>query len=135
MKKFHNDRNNERGGAPIKVLFVFLVLALSLNAGINYVPVAYDGASFRQEMDTAVVKGLAASGSMKPLEVVKASIQRASFDYNVPTDALVDIKPVNNVVEANISYTRPVSLLPFGLYTYNYNFHHHARPVGYLLKN
>ena len=134
MKKFHSDTNTERGSASMKVLLVFLLLALAGNAGINYVPVAYDGASFRQEMDTAVVKGLAASGTMKPLEVVQASIKRASFDYNVPPDALVEIKPVNNVVEAHISYTRPVSILPFGLYTYKYNFNHHAKPIGYLLK-
>lgn len=135
MKKFDNDRNTERGSATIKFLLIFLVLALAGNAGINYVPVAYDGASFRQEMDTAVVKGLAASGSMKPLEVVQASIKRASFDYNVPTDAFIDIKPVNGVVQARVAYVRPVSMLPFGLYTYKYNFDHEARPVGYLLKN
>ena len=134
MKQFHNNRDNERGGAPIKVLLVFLVLALAGNAGMNYIPVAYDGASFRQEMDTAVVKGLAAAGSMKPMDIVQSSVKRAASDYNVPADALVEIKPVNNVVEAHVSFTRPVSILPFGLYTYKYNFNHHARPVGYLLK-
>lgn len=134
MKKFTNKRSSERGGAAVKFLLVFLVLALLANAGINYIPVAYEGASFKQEMDTAVVKGLGASGSMKPLEVVTASIRRASHDYNVPADALVDIKPVNGVVEARVVYSREVSILPFGLYRYKYNFDHHARPVGYLLK-
>lgn len=135
MKTLAKDRSSERGGAAVKFLLTFLVLALGANAGFNYVPVAYDGASFRQEMDTAVVKGLGASGRMQPVEVVTASIKKASFDYNVPSDAFVEIKPVNGVVEAHVVYTRDVNMLPFGLYKYKYNFDHHARPVGYLLKN
>lgn len=134
MKKLANDRSSERGAAAVKFLMIFLVLVLVANAGFNYVPVAYEGASFRQEMDTAVVKGLGASGRIKPLEVVTASIRRASSDYNLPEDAFIEIKPVNGVVEAHVVYTREVNMLPFGLYKYNYNFDHHARPVGYLLK-
>ncbi|HEX6125177.1 MAG TPA: hypothetical protein VFZ23_07365 [Pyrinomonadaceae bacterium] len=134
MKKFKNDRHSERGAATVKFLLVFLILGLTANAGFNYVPVAYEGASFRQEMDTAVVKALAASGRIKPLEVVQASIKKASHEYNLPEDAYVDIKPVNGVVEAHVSYTRPVNMLPFGIYKYEYNFDHTARPVGYLLK-
>ena len=53
---------------------VLVVLVLIANAGYNYIPVAYAGANFKQEMDTAVVKGLAASGQMKPLDMVKSSI-------------------------------------------------------------
>jgi len=134
MKKLINDRSSERGAAAIKFLLIFLVLTLVANAGFNYVPVAYEGASFRQEMDSAVVKGLAASGRIKPLEVVAATIKRASNDYNLPEDTFVEIKPVNGVVEAHVVYTREVNMLPFGLYKYEYNFDHHARPVGYLLK-
>ncbi len=134
MKKLINDRSSERGAAAVKFLLIFLVLALVANAGINYIPVAYEGASFRQEMDSAVVKGLAASGRIKPLDVVTATIRRASNDYNLPEDAFVEIKPVNGVVEAHVVYTREVSILPFGLYRHQYNFEHHARPVGYLLK-
>ena len=134
MKKFTNERSSERGGAAVKFLLIFLVLALAGNAGWNYVPVAYEGASFRQEMDTAVVKGLGASGRIQPLEVVTASITRARKDYNLPEDAYIEVKPVNGVVEAHVVYSREVSMLPFGLYKYQYNFDHHARPVGYLLK-
>ena len=134
MKKLANDRSSERGGAAVKFLLIFLVLAVLANAGYNYVPVAYEGASFRQEMDTAVVKGLGASGRIQPLEVVTSSIKRASNDYNLPEDTFIEIKPVNGVVEAHVVYTREVNMLPFGLYKYNYNFVHHARPVGYLLK-
>src|SRR6476620_4473308 len=93
MTNRHSDRTSERGSAGIKVLLIFLVLFLAGNALYNYIPVAYDGANFRQEMDTAVVKGLAASGQMRPLDVVKASVAKAASQNNVPADAVIEIKP------------------------------------------
>ena len=134
MKKLNKDRSSERGSAGLKFLLILVVIALIGNALMNYVPVAYDGASFKQEMDTAIVKGLAASGQIKPLDAVRSSIKKAQFDYNVPTDAYIDIKPVNGVVEARVAYTRQVSMLPFGLYNYSYNFDYLAVPHGYLMK-
>lgn len=134
MKTSNKERNSEQGSATIKLLMVFLVLALVANAGINYVPVAYQGASFKQEMDTAVVKGLGASGRIKPMEAVTASIKKASFDYGIPEDAFVEIKPVNGVIEAHVAYSQQVNMLPFGLYKHNYNFDYVAKPTGYLLK-
>ncbi len=135
MKTTSNDRRSERGSATIKFALVFVAIALVAHAGWNYVPIAYEGASFRQEMDSAVVKGLAATGRIKPLEVVQASIRKASNDYNIPEDAYVDVKPVSGVIEAHVAYTRRVNMLPFGIYKYDYNFEYVARPVGYLLKN
>lgn len=134
MQNSNIDRSSERGAAAVKFLVVFLVLAFAANAGLNYVPVAYNGASFKQEMDTAVVKALGASGRIKPLEVVQASIQKASVDHSIPDDAYIEIMPVNGVIEAHVSYTQTVNMLPFGLYKYDYNFDHVARPQGYLLK-
>ena len=134
MKKLKSDRCSEKGSAGVKFLLVFLVLALAANAGLNYVPIAYQGASFKQEMDTAVVKGLGASGRIQPMEAVTASIKKASFDYEIPADAFVEIKPVRGVVEARVAYSRQVDILPFGLYKYNYNFDYVAKPTGYLLK-
>ena len=135
MKKLNSsDRSSERGSAGVKFMFVFLVIVLVGNAGINYIPVAYQGASFRQEMDTAVVKGIGVSGRINPLEAVKASIKKASMDYEIPDDAVVEIRPVSGVVEAHVAYQRQVNMLPFGLYKYDYDFDYTAKPVGYLLK-
>ena len=134
MKKLYLERPSERGGAAVKFLIVGAVLVLIANAGFNYVPIAYEGASFRQEMDTAVVKGLAAPGQLKPVDVVKAHIQKAARDYEVPNDAVVEIKPAGNVVQAHVVYSKEVNMLPFGLYRYNYEFNHTASPVGYLTK-
>jgi hypothetical protein len=135
MKNPSNYRNSERGGAGVKALLVFVVLALIGNAGIQYIPIAYNGANFKQEMDTAVVKGLAASGRMKPLEVVQASVNKAAADNNIPADAIIEIKPTQGgVVTAHVAYTQDVGILPFGLYKYKYDFNYHATPTGYLLK-
>ena len=134
MKKLNNEPASERGSTAIKFTIVIVILALAAHAGANYIPVAYEGASFKQEMDTAVVKGLGASGRIKPLESVQASIQKATLDYAIPDDAYVDVKPVEGVVQAHVAYTRTVNILPFGLYKYDYNFDYVARPQGYLLK-
>jgi hypothetical protein len=134
MKNPDLSRTGERGSAGPKVLLVFVVLILAAHAGYQFIPVAYQAASFKQEMETAVVKGLAAPGQTKPTEVVAATIRRAASDYDVPPDAVIDIRPVGGVVQAHVSFTKTVPILPFGLYKYEYRFDHTARPVGYLLK-
>ena len=134
MKNLENNRTSERGGAGVKFLLVGVVLVLCANAGYNYIPIAYEGANLRQEMDTAVVKGLAASGQMKPMDVVKASIQRAVQDSHVPADAVIEIKPAGNVIQAQVVYSKQISMLPFGIYKYRYDFNYVAIPKGYLLK-
>lgn len=134
MKHLENNRTSERGGAGVKFLLIGLALALCGNAGYNYIPVAYEGANLRQEMDTAVVKGLATSGQLKPMEVVKASIQKAIQDNHVPADAIIEIKPAGAVIQAHVVYSKQVSILPFGMYKYKYNFNYVATPTGYLLK-
>ena len=135
MKKLNSNRSSERGSATWKFILVFTVILLAGHAGWNYLPVAYQGASFRQEMDTAVVKGLGASGRIKPMDAVTASIKMASREYEIPEDAFVEIKPVKGVVEAHVAYQREVNMLPFGLYKYDYDFDYVARPTGYLLKD
>ena len=130
-----NYQSSERGGAGVKFLAVLVVLVLFANAGYNYIPIAYEAANLRQEMDTAVVKGLAASGQMKPLEVVRASIEKAIRENNVPPDAFVEIKPAGSVVQAHVVYTKQVQMLPFGLYKYRYDFNYRATPSGYLMKD
>ncbi|HBR56031.1 MAG TPA: hypothetical protein DEA22_00930 [Blastocatellia bacterium] len=134
MKNSGFTPHSEKGSAGAKFLVIFVALILAANAGYNYVPVAYEGANFKQEMDTAVVKGLAASGQMKPLEVVKASINRALGENNIPHDAVIEIKPTGSFIQARVVYSKPVAMLPFGLYTYRYDFDHTAAPSGYLTK-
>jgi hypothetical protein len=135
MKSLYTNRPSERGGAAAKFLIVAVVLVLIAHAGINYIPVAYNGAGFRQEMDTAVVKGLGAPGQVNPAMVVKAHIQRAAGDYDVPTDAVMEIKADPKGIQAHVAYTKSVNILPFGIYKHNYKFDYVATPAGYLTKD
>ncbi|HLA95760.1 MAG TPA: hypothetical protein VK612_08570 [Pyrinomonadaceae bacterium] len=135
MKNLKQNRDSERGSAGVKFLMIFFVLVLAAHAGYNYIPVAYQGASLRQEMDTAVVKGLAASGRLKPAEVVAAHIQKAIVDNNIPSDAVIEIIPLSSVIQARVTYQKKVNMLPFGIYKYNYDFNYTAAPQGYLLKD
>jgi hypothetical protein len=135
MKSISKARASERGGAGVKFLLVFVALILIANAGYNYVPIAYAGESFKQEMQTAVVNGLAVPGRINPVDMVKMRLQKAANDNNLPPDAVIDVKMASNTLQAHATYTQPVHILPFGVYTYNYQFDYTAIPVGYLLKD
>lgn len=128
-------RNGERGEAGAKLLIVLTVLILIGYAGINYVPVAYSGESFKQDMQTAVVQGLAApSKAGKPTDFVKDKIIRAIAANDVPNDAYVEVKQNGKNLQARVYYTKTVNILPFGMYKYDYVFDHTATPTGFLLK-
>jgi hypothetical protein len=129
------DRSSERGSAATKFLAVVAVLMLAANAGFNYVPVAYEGENFKQEMQTAVVNGLAMPASVRPLESVKARLERAASDNDLPKDMVLDVKQTGAMITAHASYSKKISLLPFGIYTYDYQFDHTATPTGYLMKD
>jgi hypothetical protein len=113
---------------------VIAVLLLAAHAGFNYVPVAYEGENFKQEMQTAVVNGLALPPSVKPIDNITARIKKAAKDNDVPADAVMEIKPVGNIVQARVVYSKQVGLLPFGMYNYTYEFDYTAKPAGFLMK-
>lgn len=128
-------RQNERGSARIKFFSVLLFLFLLGNAAFNYIPVAYQGENFKQEMQTAVVQGASLPGrDMTPADTVKAKLIRAAKDNNLPP-AVIDVKQPNNVVTAHVTYSKEVSIIPFGIYNYRYEFDHTATPTGFLMKN
>lgn len=129
------DRHNERGGAGVKLVIILTVLFLAAHGGYNYIPVAYSAESFKSEMYTAVVQGLAVPGRMSPVDSVKIRIQRAAVANEIPDDAVFEVKMVNKVVQAHVAYTKKVNILPLGLYSYDYHFDHTATPTGFLLKN
>ncbi|MEP6787024.1 MAG: hypothetical protein ABJB40_01235 [Acidobacteriota bacterium] len=127
-------RDLERGSAGVKFVIVLLGLFLVGNAGYHYVPVAYEAESMRTDMQTAVVQGLALPGKISIVDNVKGRIQKAAQQNDVPTDVLIDVKQNGNVVTAHVAYTKQISMLPFGMYKYNYQFDHTATPTGFLLK-
>ncbi len=130
-----NNKKSERGGASVKMAAVLAVLFLIGHAGYHYVPVAYEGQSFKQDMQTAVVQGMAVPAGITPLEMVRGKIQKAIANNDIPANALVEVKPTKESISARVAYSKQVPILPFGLWTYNYQFDHTATPTGFLLKN
>lgn len=135
MKKAVNEYNSERGGAGVKFLIIVLVLGAAINAGINYIPVAYSAQTFKQEMDTSVVQAMAVPPQVKPVDMVKNRIAKAAQTENLPPETFIDVRQTGNVVQARAVYTQKVSILPFGIYDYAYHFDHTATPQGFLVNS
>jgi hypothetical protein len=136
MSNSTKQQKSEHGGAGVKLIMVLVGLFLIAHAAYNYIPVAYESENFKQEMQTAVIQAVAMPGSnMTPADTVKIKLRRAAVNNNVPTDALIEVKPMNNVIRAHVSYVKPVNILPFGLYKYNYQFDNTATPTGFLFKD
>lgn len=128
------DYRNERGGAGVKMLAILVILFLIANAGYNYIPVAYQGASFKEEMQTAVMQGSALPNGGNPIGTTQARIKRVANSNNIPLDAFIEVKQINNAIQAHVIYSKKVNMLPFGLYVYNYQFDHVAMLGGFLMK-
>jgi Flp pilus assembly protein TadG len=135
MKKTNYHRQSERGGAGVKFLLVAVVLFLIAHAGYSYIPVAYEGETMKQEMQTAVLQGTALPTTGNPTGVVKQKLQRAVTENNLPPDTFIDVKQVNNVIQARVYYKKQVDMLPFGIYSREYVFDQTAMPSGFLMKN
>jgi len=130
-----NYRNSERGSAGAKLVCLLVVFFLLGHAGYNYIPVAYQGETFKQDMQTAVIQGVALPGLNKtPADSVKDKLKSVMASSGIPANAVIEVKQLNNVVQAHISYSKQVNILPFGAYTYNYQFDNTATPSGFLAK-
>lgn len=127
--------NPESGGAGVKLLLVLVVVILIANAGYNYVPVAYQGESFRQDMEGAIVKGTVLPITGKaPVEVVKQKLLIAAKSNDIPDDAVLEVKQNGKTITGHVSYSKSVPLLPFDLYVYKYDFEHTSAPTGFISK-
>ncbi len=135
MSKVIKNQHSEHGGASLKLILVLTVLFLLAHAGYNYVPVAYEGQSFTQDLQTAVVQAVALPGAnITAIASAKHKVSVAAANNNVPTNALIEVKQNGGVIQAHVKYTKQVNILPFGLYKYNYQFEKTASPTGFLFK-
>ncbi len=136
MKEVLNNQNCERGGAGVKLLLAVVVIILIANAGYNYVPVAYQGASFKQEMDGAVLKGTVLPTTGKaPLDAVKNKLFQAAKASEIPDNAIIEVKQAGQTITGRVRYAIYVEMLPFGLYKYTYEFDYTSAPAGFIIKN
>ena len=127
--------SSERGGAGVKLLLVAIVIILVAHAGYNFIPAAYQGENFKQEMKTAIVQGVSLPSTYgKPAAVVRHKLETAARVNGLPYDTVIDVKEKNKIVTARVYYAKKVPLLPFGAYDYNYVFDHAATPTGFLTR-
>jgi len=115
MNNTLKNRESERGGAGVKALCVFAVIALIGHAGYNYIPVAYGAETVKTDMNTAVLQGMALPGKLNVVENVKARIQRTFSQNDVRPDVILDVKQSGNTVTARVAYVKQVNILPFGI--------------------
>lgn len=134
MSNLSNVRSSERGSAGVKFVIFMVFLILAANAGYNYVPVRYQAESMSSDMATAVLQGMAMPGRINPVDNVRERIQKAAVANEIPEDAEIDVSQKGNVIQARVAYERTVSILPFGIYKFQYKFDHTATPTGFLLK-
>ena len=134
MNKVMRDRSGERGSAGVKFAAILVVILLAAYAGYNYIPVAYEAESLKSEMSTAVLQGLAMPGKVNPVDNVKARVEKAMQINSTPPDATLSVTQQGNVIQARVTYTKTVSIVPFGIYNYQYRFDNTATPTGFLLK-
>ncbi|MBC7797287.1 MAG: hypothetical protein H7Z37_10480 [Pyrinomonadaceae bacterium] len=132
-------RQSEQGGAATKLLIVVVILFIIGHAGYIYIPTAYGAENFKQRMKEIVVRAYAMPNVPESSpEAVKAKIRQVADIEGVPSDAVIKIeKPGENGVasmRARVTFTKQISLLPFGLYKYNFQFDHKAQPDDFLSK-
>lgn len=129
-------KSNERGSAGTKFLIVVIVLFLGAHAAYNYVPVAYSGEDLKQRMHETILNayGMPNAPTSQP-EQIKAKLRHFCDINDVPPDAVIKVdRTTDNAPRAQISYTKQINMLPFGLFKYNYQFNHVEQPVGFLTK-
>jgi hypothetical protein len=135
MKQVHltGNRHSERGGAGVKFLSVALVIFLIGHAGYNYIPTAYQAASFKQDMDTAVIQGIALPKTYgKPGAIILGKLTKSAQTNQLPDEVFIDVQEKNKTITARVYYEKQVPLLPFGMYDYTYVFDYTASPSGFL---
>ncbi len=122
IKKSLSDFSSERGAARLKLLITGLIVAVAVYSGVQYIPVAYNAATYKELMQRKVNEAaLTSRGSATPSEWVEAQMRAIAPEYGLPPDALIEAQPRERRVVLHVQYTKPVAL-PF--YVYQYRFDH-----------
>jgi hypothetical protein len=133
MKKHKNRQENrmkkpefhqgQLGGTKMYAIVAILVLFLLGHAGYNYLPVVYQFENFKSEMKGATMRVLTMPHGAESLsDKLKKQIRLAGNENGVPANAVIEVTELNNSLKAHVRFTKEVSLLPFGLYRYRYEF-------------
>jgi hypothetical protein len=122
------NRQNEHGGARLKLIVFIIIFAVILYAGYLYIPVAVDAYYYKDIMQN-LVNQAAAQGS--DANWVKDQLAKNGPDYHVPSNATITAGLQDKRVSARVQFTRPIAT---PVYTYNYEFDHTAESTTFLTK-
>ncbi len=111
-------RHGERGGARLKFLIIFSLVALTAYIGYQYIPVAFQSYQYRDYMQQSVDKG-AAMG--RTHDWVREQLVKSAREYGVPENANIIIDQNEGAMQARVQFKRPISVPG---YTYEYAFDH-----------
>lgn len=135
MSKTNAGFESQRGSAGVKLLIVGVILFLVAHAGYNYIPVAYQAETMKQDMQTAVLQGSALGVGKNPIAIVKQRLQKSVAENNLPSDTFIDVKQTTNTIQARVYYKKQINMFPFGLWSKDYVFDQTAAPSGFLFKD
>lgn len=133
--------NNERiqiskgelGGSKITLTIVLVILFLVGYAGVNYIPVAYGDSDIKQQMQTIATNATilpAATTGNNQVSWATTELSRLAAQYEMPPTAF-KAEMAGPSVKVSVKYRHKVSMLPFSLYVYEYDFDHTVTTAGY----
>ena len=132
LKNSGNDfsRQSEEGSTTTKFVLVVIALILVGYGGFNYVINSYQCSHLKDKMQEIITQAYAMPNSkgLNDAEAIRQKI-RSIGDYDsIPADAVINVNKKPSGTEAQVVFTRDVSLLPFNIYKYKYHFDYTAKP-------
>jgi hypothetical protein len=115
-------RDRERGGSKLNLIFTLLVLGAMVFAAVKIIPAYFANYQFQDSIETEARFAIANS---KPAEEIREDVWKKAQDLSIPLNKKEDI--VVNASRSDISistdYSVPVDLI---VYQFQLQFHPHA---------
>ena len=119
-------KNNEMGGARLKLIIVLVIIVIVAYVGYLYIPVAVDAYYFKDTMQNKV--NLAAAQGYDP-SWLSDQISKSKAEFHVPDDAVITPAQKDGRMEVRVQFSRPIA---FPGFTWNYDFDYTAKSTSFL---
>lgn len=119
-------RNNELGGARLKLIIALVIIAVTFYVGYLYIPVSVDAYYFKDAMQNKV--NLAAAQGYDP-SWLSDQVSKSKAEFHVPDDAVITPAQKEGRMEVRVQFTRPIA---FPGFTWNYEFDYTAKSTSFL---
>ena len=119
-------KNNEMGGARLKLIIVLVIIVIVGYVGYQYIPVAVDAYYFKDAMQNKV--NLAAAQGYDA-SWLSDQISKGKAEFHVPDDAVITPAQKDGRMEVRVQFTRPIA---FPGFTWNYDFDYTAKSTSFL---